>query len=202
VPPNNGGFPLAEGEQTWVGGILSPYDNNSDNTNTTYLAESLLGPYLGLSFGLWRCPSDFSVAREVGVVLPRVRSYSMNNLINNSALDYPLQPFKVIRRTSDMVNPAPCGTFVILDEREDSIDDAVFLVDMWNGPASLGDLPAAHHKGAANLVFGDNHVEPHKWLDPRTQPPISQDGYVAISWAQGGANPDVLWLQTHASGPR
>ncbi|HLH52723.1 MAG TPA: hypothetical protein VKY92_03825 [Verrucomicrobiae bacterium] len=183
---------------------MSPYDNNPDNTNTVVLAQSFLQPYLGYSFGLWRCPSDLSTAREGQTILPRVRSYAMNSMLN-CAFDpgqYLMQPFKVIRSTYDMMNPAPCDTFVIVEEREDSIDDGSFGVDMWNEPAGLVELPAARHKGCANLVFADNHVEPHGWLDPRTQPPMAAYGFIDIPWVPGPPNPDVLWLRAHCTGLR
>src|SRR5579859_892828 len=176
VPPNNGGFPLPIGQETWVHGFLSPYDDNSDNINTTYLAASLLSPYLGSCFGVWRCPSDKSAVHEGGTLFPRVRSYAMNNMLNGffDPDQYANQPYKVIRAVRDMVNPPPCSTFIIMDERQDSIDDSVFVVDMWNGPASLVEIPAAYHNSSGNLVFGDGHVETHRWHDSRTEPPVAQ----------------------------
>jgi prepilin-type N-terminal cleavage/methylation domain-containing protein/prepilin-type processing-associated H-X9-DG protein len=204
VPPNNGGFPFPVGQETWVHGFLSPYDNNRDNINTDYLATSLLSPYLGSTFSVWRCPSDKSVVQQDGTILPRVRSYAMNNMLNCffDPYQYVNQPYKVIRSTRDMVSPAPCNTFIILDERQDSIEDSVFGVDMWNGPASISEIPAAYHNSSGNLVFADGHVETHRWRDPRTEPPIAQVGYIAIPMGSGSANPDVVWLQTHATGRR
>jgi prepilin-type N-terminal cleavage/methylation domain-containing protein len=205
VPPNNGGFPFPAGYETWVHGFLSPYEGNPDNINTEYLATSLLSPYLGTCFGVWRCPSDKSAVHGAGGLVPRVRSYAMNGMLNCffDPGQYAAQPYKVIRSTRDMVNPPPCGTFVIMDERQDSINDGLFGVDMWNGPSSLLEVPAPYHGIAGNLVFADNHVETHKWLDPRTEPPVPQVGFVAIQWSGSGpANPDVVWLQMHTTGRR
>lgn len=204
VPPNNGDYPLPSGQQTWVHGFLRPYDDAPDDTNTIYLANSMLNPYLRNSFGVWRCPSDKSAFREDGTLLPRVRSYAMNNMLNCffDPEQYAAQPYKVIKSTADMLNPPPCGTFVITDERQDSIDDCVFVVDMWNGPTSVLSVPAEYHNFSGNFLFADSHVETHRWRDQRTEPPLLKVGFVGTAWSPGPANVDVLWLQAHTTGLR
>jgi len=128
----------------------------------------------------------------------------MNNMLNCffDPGQYAAQPFKVIRSTRDMVDPPPCGTFIVTEERQDSIDDGVFGVDMWNGPASLTAIPGEYHNFCGNFVFADAHVETHRWRDPRTEPPLAQVGYVAIPFRPGPPNPDVVWLQAHTTGHR
>ncbi len=103
-------------------GWLDPGENWPDKTNTVYLTESLLAPYLARSIPVWRCPGDRSTTRFGSVRLPRVRSYAMNNFLN-SLNPEPWDPFDVFRRRTDMIRPGPSMTFVFIDEREDSIQD-------------------------------------------------------------------------------
>lgn len=204
IPPNHGylgpTFPLEEG--SWVYGWL---DNDSsrnwwDNINTTYLTESLLAPYLSKSVGVWRCPSDQSSSIFDSGRLPRVRSYSMNNFLNS--VDHgPDDPWRMPRKMTDLVDPAPATTFVTIDEREDSIQDSVFVVDMYNPGPALASLPRAAHQNGGTLSFGDGHSVHKRWLDPRTRPPIQKRGNIGIS-NSGPPDVDVLWLRQHTTGSK
>jgi prepilin-type processing-associated H-X9-DG protein len=101
---------------------------------------------------------------------------------------------------------------VFLDEREDSIDTSFFLVFPGGlhpppGPSEpansdlygLTDYPGSYHNGAGNLSYADGHADPHKWLDPRTRPPLVKDTMISPRKFTGGipspGNPDVRWLQ-------
>ena len=68
----------------------------------------------------------------------------------------------------------PAGIWVLIDEREDSINDSFFVTDMANskGPYTIVDYPASYHAGAGGLIFADGHSEIHKWLDPKTKPAV------------------------------
>jgi len=195
IPPNLFmlGPPFIE-PNTWVRGWLDPgaLPNWPDNTNTVYLTQSLLGPYLAYSIPVWRCPGDKSTARFGDVRLPRVRSYSMNNFIN-SLEPQPWVPFKVFRRRTDMITPGPAMTFVFIDEREDSIQDCYFVVDMYNEPPILGSVPRSSHNGAGTLSFADGHAELKKWRDPITLLPVRQQTFFR-------PNPDVTWLRQRTTG--
>ena len=64
--------------------------------------------------------------------------------------------------------------------------------------------PAFYHKGADNLVFGDGHVELHKWADPRTTPELDRtksSWHVGPNVGEGWANDnvDINWLRARAS---
>lgn len=111
-------------------------------------------------------------------------------------------------RSTDMLDPGPAGTFVFLDEREDSINDGYFVVDMAGYPQGAGgavqtgrlkivDYPASYHNGAGGLAFADGHSEIHKWLDPRTRPAMSKtDRPLDITSAN---NRDVMWMQERST---
>jgi prepilin-type N-terminal cleavage/methylation domain-containing protein/prepilin-type processing-associated H-X9-DG protein len=194
VPPNSG----LGNANTWVQGWLQVWSrasSNPDNTNTLYLTKSLLAPYEGNSIGVWHCPGDIS-----GLV----RSCSMNCWLN-SDIDvdvYNSLPsiYKNIRRISDMTAPAPSQTYILIDERADSINDSFFVVVMgFKGLSSLlVNYPAAYHNGAGNLAFADGHSESHKWLDPRTNPRTTTGVYLPV--LRSPNNADVAWLQEHTTG--
>jgi prepilin-type N-terminal cleavage/methylation domain-containing protein/prepilin-type processing-associated H-X9-DG protein len=214
VPPNPG-LALMDAKYNWVIGVMTldggdnlifPGKNNPDNTNTLHLKNSLLGPYFQ-SLGVWRCPGDQSMSTIGGRRYPHVRSVAMNIWVGNydarsgAATEYS-PGYKVFKKASEMTEPGPSGTFLLIDQREDSINDAAFLTYMDGFSAGqtalhkISDYPASYHNGAAGLNFCDGHSEIRKWFDPRTKPPIKKDihlpGVPAIATPN---NPDVLWLQ-------
>ena len=104
---------------------------------------------------------------------------------------------------SDMVNPDPSQTFLLLDMREDSIDSSNFTTDMrgWpDKPAQTGfrDFPGSYHNRAGGLSFADGHSEIKRWLDTRTMPPLERDGLIP-DVVPSPHNPDVIWLQAWAT---
>ncbi len=194
---------------TWVPGGLSFDINNLDNTNTLNLKNSLLFPYSG-SVAVFKCPADRSTAVVRKVTYPRVRSLTMNSWLGRYLIEEGNREGQVFgegddrygirRRSTDLNTPAPSQTFVLIDEREDSINDGVFYVGMGRrgAQAFLVDLPASYHNRAGGLSFADGHAEIRRWQDPRTLPPI-------VRGTPGGGfacanNPDVAWLQNHATG--
>ena len=92
---------------------------------------------------------------------------------------------------------------VLLDEREDSINDGYFAVDMTGFPKNpktmkLVDYPASYLNNAAGIAFADGHSEIHKWLDPRTVPPLTKGRELELN-VSTPENPDMLWMQEHSS---
>jgi prepilin-type N-terminal cleavage/methylation domain-containing protein/prepilin-type processing-associated H-X9-DG protein len=213
VPPNlrgssvwvDGWLTLDNGDNSsWIHGGIGPNSgvDNTDNTNTVYLTKSLLGIYNG-SLDIWRCPADKSMSTVFGQRYPHVRTISMNNWIG----DYEGPPyttgFKIILRTSDMTQPAPSGTYVLLDERADSINNGYYVVKL-NGFQDGGaeqqivDWPSAYHNGAGGFSFADGHSEIHRWVDSRTTPPVKSDFHLSGDVFSRN-NPDVFWLQQRAT---
>jgi prepilin-type processing-associated H-X9-DG protein len=202
IPPNN--LNASDPARTWVRGWMDYGSSVPDNTNTVYLRTSHLWPYLN-SLDVWRCPADKSTSKHGGKLLPRVRSVSMNNWLNSDGPWEGQSQFKVIRRVSDMADPAPSKTFVLIDEREDRINNGFFVVDMSGSvpgrPARfrMVDFPASYHNGAGGLSFADGHAEIRRWLDTRTKPPIRKGRELALITASPN-NADVQWLQERATG--
>ena len=203
VAPNDVFAPY-DRDRNWVRGKLN-LNPVSDNTNTVFLTDSLLGSYLYYSLGVWKCPGDRSTSKHGGRVYPRVRSVSINTYLN--ALP-PGLPQKVFRTIGDMTVPSPSGIWVVIEEREDSINNCQFLACMDGvyprNPQLFGwiNWPASYHNGASGLNFADGHSEIHKWRDPRTTPPkgkaVAGDLGTPIHTAN---NEDSYWLGVRTTGP-
>ena len=156
----------------WCAGWLDFTPNNPANTNLLNLMEPLgkLWPY-NKSVGIYKCPADSSVCLIRNITYPRVRSVSMNCKMNGSDWQYaPNALFNNPHKMSEIMNPPPTKAFVFLDEREDSIDDGYFGVDLIDVGArmKIANYPASYHNGAGGLSFADGHAEIKKWLDART----------------------------------
>jgi prepilin-type N-terminal cleavage/methylation domain-containing protein len=197
----------------WVPGIFDDVNlGASDNWNLdTTVKKSLLAPYCGKSVGIWHCPADTSYAiNNLGQRVPRVRSVSMSNWVGGNG-DFP-DPgnnyrgywglngkWVVFRKATQFVKPGPAMTFVILDERQDSINDAYFVVEMDGYPnaatTKIVDYPASYHHKAGGFAFADGHSEIHRWLDSRTMPPLS----TSLSIISTPNNRDVTWMQDHST---
>jgi prepilin-type N-terminal cleavage/methylation domain-containing protein/prepilin-type processing-associated H-X9-DG protein len=216
ITMNNGD--TGDYRSTWITGWLTldygdnlgrAGKNNPDNTNTVFVMNSPLWNY-HQALGVWKCPADKSLSTEGPQRLPHVRTMSMNNWLGNydlhSGSPTPWTPgYKVIKQMADMTDPAPSKTFVLLDERDDSINDGYFVTEM-NGfepsnPRSwqIIDFPASYHNGAGGFNFADGHAEIRKWLDPRTMANHRDNYHLTLSPVTPN-NPDVNWLQDRATG--
>jgi prepilin-type N-terminal cleavage/methylation domain-containing protein/prepilin-type processing-associated H-X9-DG protein len=185
--------------------------NNSDNTNTVFLMNSLLWRY-HQSLGVWRCPADQALSTLGSKRYPHVRTMSMNNWLGDynprtgQENSSPWTPgFRIVSKVSQMTEPPPSKTFVLLDERADSINDGYFIVlmDGFQNQASLWQIinyPSSYHNGAGGLSFADGHAEIHKWLDSRTKPPFTPNVHLATVPTPSASNRDVLWLQERTTG--
>jgi len=173
----------------WVAGLLD-FSSGSDNTNLTLITRARLYPY-NQAVEIYRCPEDLSGYR--GVL--RVRSYSMNSWVGESAtgwLDGPDQ-FQKPARISQIRQPDQ--TFLFIEEHPDSINDGTFFVDIYDTgqAARMIDFPAAFHYLGINLSFADGSVRFRQWLDARTMPP-SRNTSMTLN-VPSPNNPDILWLQ-------
>ena len=139
---------------------------------------NLLYPYVGNSTEVFNCPADNSYGiNNKGQRVPRLRSRSINNWVGGPGWGNSGTGWRVFYKDTDFVAPGPSNTFVMLDEREDSINDGYFVVDMAGWPTrsqQIVDFPASYHNLAAGFSFADGHAEIHKWKDKRTYPKISK----------------------------
>ena len=195
--------------QAWVQGILDLSSSGTPpgaNTNLLYLTEySPLAPYTGKSAAIFKCPADKSVDRVSKK--PRVRSMSMNSWVGGNGDDLTKLagywdaggPWRVYTKFSEMLDPGPTMTWVLLDEREDSINDGYWVTLMQGYPdkpqsAYIVDYPASYHNRAGGFSFADGHSEIKKWQDSRTTPNLKSGQSLQLNVASPN-NRDVLWLQ-------
>src|SRR5208282_2794000 len=68
--------------QSWVNNI-EDWGMSEENTNPVYVLNGKLAPYVNNSLGVYKCPSDQSVA-QCG---PRLRSISVNSLVGNPLMN-------------------------------------------------------------------------------------------------------------------
>ncbi len=165
---------------------------------------SPLAPYCNSS-GIFRCPGDRSVVRvsQAGRIesKPRVLSMAMNNWVGGGSWGASGDKYRVYQKTSDIQNPTQC--YVLLDEREDSINDGYFNVSMEGFPNTptlweILDYPASYHNRAGGFSFADGHSEIRKWRDSRTVPKVQKGGSIPLG-VKSANNQDVLWLMERAT---
>ena len=194
---------MSLGNEAWVGGVID-YSASTDNTNTALLIDhdkypygAFLGPYIRTPLA-FKCPADRSTALMAGVPMPRVRSVSMNSIIGTGSSTWhsPSARFPLCSNVSQIKSPA--YMFVVLDEREDSINDGCFETDPYT-LYQMVDYPASYHNNAGSFSFADGHSEIHHWKDPRTRPVLRPGQTLPLNLILPG-DKDVLWLAQHAAG--
>lgn len=187
----------------WVRGILDYSGGNKSNYDVNEdLARSPLAPYLGNSYGIFKCPADKSFVKVTGKgATPRVRSVSMNAWVGGNEGKHTWfggPEWRMYLKLTDFADPGPSMTWVLIDEREDSINDAFWVTMMPGYPdptkTTIVDYPASYHNGAAGLSFADGHSEIKKWVDPRTRPQLKANGQIPLNVASPN-NRDILWVQ-------
>ena len=184
----------------WCQGWMSLGTPETDNTNVwNLMAPSGRLWIYNQSLAIYKCPSDRSTSRHGGKPLPRIRSVALNQKMNSpeSWLYAPDDRFVNFRRQSQIFSPSTTFTFV--DEREDSIDDGAFgvnLIDAGNR-SQMVNWPASYHNGSGGVTFADGHAEVHKWRDPRTT--IALGKVQLASNINSPNNADVAWLQERCS---
>jgi prepilin-type N-terminal cleavage/methylation domain-containing protein/prepilin-type processing-associated H-X9-DG protein len=211
IPGNNwwqeaGSNGMARCSLNWMTGWEdATLADNPDNTNTDLFLNpqwSSLGEYVK-SAAIYHCPASSIMVREGGGLFPLARTVSMNGWMGytNRPLD---TTFQFIRKTTDLGKLSASDAFVFIDERDDSVDDGFFGVSMDNTIIPrMVEIPANYHGGGGPVTFADGHVEYHRWLSPDTQFPqqsgVATANYKFISVAPD--DPDLLWLQAHATRP-
>jgi prepilin-type N-terminal cleavage/methylation domain-containing protein/prepilin-type processing-associated H-X9-DG protein len=204
---------VKHGPEAWIDGWLD-FSANRDNWDVDYnIKTSILWPYCGKNAGLFKCPSDTSKVNVRGVFMPRVRTMSMACYVGGRGENRPLNwsnvtfgkssgEYRIYRKSSDMFDPGPGKTFVFLDEREDSINDGMFVVDMLtypNSTTSIVDFPASYHGGSGGFSFADGHAEVKRWRNRLILEKPLMDQARPYPTPLGGNDPDVQWMQERST---
>jgi prepilin-type N-terminal cleavage/methylation domain-containing protein/prepilin-type processing-associated H-X9-DG protein len=206
--PNNFGTTqikrlLAQNQNiNWAGSILN-WDAEPDNTNIFLNTTAALGSYVGQSARVFKCPSDRVVSddqRSIGWA-ERTRSFSMNAMVGDageftSAGTNVNNPYyHQYLKLSEFQNST--RIFVFIEEHPHSINDGYFINKAY--PAWWHDLPASYHNGAANLTFGDGHVETHQWVQAGTKQPAKPDIIRLPFQIAESEREDFEWLMARTS---
>lgn len=208
LPPNCDGTRSGADERSpsWAGGWLD-FGANTDNINLAYLIDPTfrnggrLGSYLK-NANIFRCPGDRSQVTIFGKTLNRVRSYSMNCYMGGVGDGgrrlgtWQSPEWTTFRRFSDIRKPTPSRAMLMIDEREDSINDGYFSFLM--GEQVIVDYPGAYHGRSSNINFADGHSERKKWTDPRTVPALNRGELIPLV-VPSALNPDLDWMQQRAT---
>jgi prepilin-type N-terminal cleavage/methylation domain-containing protein len=175
-----------------------------------------LWPYTSKDASIFRCPSDSSFLMINGTPKLRVRSYSMNLYVGGFAPDKTAPPgspgttggipraapYRVFSKATDFTVLPPGMAFVFIEERPEAINWGNFYIDMTGYRTNTAeyeftqDFPAVFHNFGGSVSFADGRAEIHHWLDARTAPSLR--GLEAGAFASP-RNPDVGWLQDHAT---
>jgi prepilin-type N-terminal cleavage/methylation domain-containing protein len=146
----------------------------------------------------YKCPADNRNATVGGQTLPILRSVSMNSWLAGRSYGDPggswdwqtaycgggglgginSLRYKMFIKDSTILKPSM--TWVVLDEDPQSINDAMFLVDIQSA-GGLVDLPSRLHDFGYGINFADGHAEIYKFKDR---------GWAA-KWAPGAVPPPV-----------
>ena len=203
----NHGPLTSQNPYAWVRGEINFNPNNRSNWDIEQdLVKSPLWSYCGRSAAIWRCPADHSYVTVNGENKPRVRSMSMNFWFGGFAGDdgnLSGGGWKLYFKMSDLIDPGPARTWLLLDMRQDSIDVGNFATDMrgWpDQPAALRfyDLPGMYHNRACGFSFADGHSEIKRWRDGRTMPPLLDTGLINDTFVSPYNN-DIIWLQERST---
>jgi len=195
---------------TWVDGAMDNNPGNHSNWDPAFdIFRSPMWPYCTNAYDIFRCPSDPSYVLVNRVARPRVRSISMNVYLGGFAgtdggWGWATQ-FRLFLKATDLTALRPAKTFVFVEMRPDSINWPDFQTEMSGYPDQPAlykfntDYPNMLHDLACNFSFADGHAETHHWLDPRTVPAFGPQ--LPLSLAVPG-DPDIAWLQDHATRPK
>jgi prepilin-type N-terminal cleavage/methylation domain-containing protein/prepilin-type processing-associated H-X9-DG protein len=206
---------VKHGPWEWCGGWLDFDGSNAENWNYDLnIRTSILWPYCGKNVAIFKCPGDKSTVNVRGQVQPRVRTMSMLNWVGGRGENRPMNwsnttygnspgEYFIYQRSSDFRDPGPSRSIVFLDEREDSINDGMFVVDMLvfpNSTQSIVDYPASYHGGAGGFSFADGHSETKKWRTERfLEKPLNNVVRPYPTPLGSEVNPDVVWMQERST---
>jgi hypothetical protein len=108
--------------------------------------------------------------------------------------------YQLFRKTTSFSKLSPSDALVFIGERDDSIDDGYFAIDMTVD--QLANFPAGYHAGSGAVSFADGRAEIHCWLTPEVlvrQQSVETEKKEFLPAASDNA--DLVWLRAHATNP-
>jgi prepilin-type N-terminal cleavage/methylation domain-containing protein len=138
-----------------------------------------------------RCPSDARTRNNKPGFGWAYGSYSKTDGMNGTGWN----GTTVFRKITDIVDPANAAFFVEeADSRGYNLGTWVMNRDGWVDPFAI------FHGNWSTFAYGDNHVEGHRWRDPRVIQAArdSARGIDSFYWAGGNPqNVDFVWMWNH-----
>jgi hypothetical protein len=193
-------------DATWVNGEMNNDPANPSNYDIEVdIKKSPLWRFAE-NASIWKCPADPSGIRVKDRFYPRVRSMAMSIWAGGFGGKVPdiLDPrFRVYLKMSDVIDPGPAGTWLLLDQRHNSINWGNYFTAMDGWPDKpqqycfVQDIPASYHHRAAGVSFMDGHAEIRRWRDSRTVNFTRQAGINQV--IPSPHNQDIRWLQERAT---
>jgi len=190
----------------WVGGdthfYFQAFTNSMYVLNPQYAA---FASYLK-SPTIYQCPEDKHRAWATPPTAPqlKVRCYAMNSHLKWTGESGTLTAGYVIFNTlSSLARPGPARIFLFQDVLPENLCYPAFVVRMSANPNaySFFHFPSSQHNRGGMVMFADVHAEYHRWVDPRTCPPVTVGGLVAHN-NPSPYNPDMTWIQQRTTVPR
>ncbi len=189
----------------WVEGA---WDQADTGTNPRILTNSPTWPYVN-TLQAFRCAADPSMLRSGGKLLPRVISYAANAFMGPpTSWTQGAVNRKSVQKLGDMTGPGPTEIFVLIDEHENSINDAHYFSFSnfgAHGNQAWLDAPSGRHGNACGAVFADGHSEIIKWKTPGlSKRQKSTDGstprpYPDLPFLGRAAVQDWTWMTNHSA---
>jgi prepilin-type N-terminal cleavage/methylation domain-containing protein/prepilin-type processing-associated H-X9-DG protein len=182
----------------WIDGRVA---NNTDNTNISILLNpqwSSLGGFVQMP-NVFRCPGSRIMVKEGGLLYPLARTFSMSSWMGYTNTVWSNETgYQSFHRKTDITGMSPTDALVFMDERDDSVDDGYFAVDMV--ASQFPNIPSNFHNGAGGISFADGHAEIHLWHSPALQFPQQVTQTIKAQFSSCAADdPDLLWLRAHGT---
>jgi prepilin-type N-terminal cleavage/methylation domain-containing protein/prepilin-type processing-associated H-X9-DG protein len=201
--PGNGYVLDPDATRLWVLGsehLLPSFFINPDYAANPRYAQ--FADYMKTA-NIYKCPADRSEATASGVTAPKVRSYSLNSYFGwqSPPGDNPANPaFVSFAKSADFARLRSSDLFTFVDGAPPNLCYSAFVIYMGSS-GLFWHRPSIEHRQSGTLAFADGHAEAHRWLDPDTLR-AARDGGVgdgAHFTIVKPTNPDLVWLQEHAT---
>jgi len=140
-----------DGTPAWINENIGNVGTPDGATNLLALQQGLLFPY-NANPGVYRCPA-------AGNKL--VRNYSIEGRMGGDVQDILGPNYLDYTKLNQIVNPAPSGAFVFVDESINTIDDGYFA--MLSATDEWQNLPTVRHGKGGTFSFADGHAERWGW---------------------------------------
>ena len=188
----------------WVEGSW----DNAGGTDLRIITNSPTWPYVK-SAQSFICAADPSKLRVGNRLVPRVISYAANAFMGPpTSWTQGAAGRKSMHKLSDISDPGPSSIFILIDEHENSINDAHYFsfqnFVQYNNPRWL-DAPSGRHGNACGVVFADSHSEIVKWKTGGLSKNLKgTDGgtprpYPDLPFIGTAARPDWDWMTNHSA---